>query len=504
MSAGDQPAGGQQADAEPAGEAQAVRVEEAVAAEATYGSLPLLKKERVWGAGDFSWVTISLAIATWAFLTGGATVLLVGFGQGIAAMLIGNSIGLAIMALGSVVLSQRLGVEQYRALRSVFGAAGIAIIVFTIVLLVEMGWTSLLGVMFGRAFTEISNQAFGANFETFGPIVTVFGLLAIVAGWAVLARGPVTISKLNRFVAPGLIVIVALMMVMLMSQHSWSELLEAEAIAPFPDEQLNFMMAVEFNLGAGLSWWPVMGTLARLTRGPKAALWPAWGGIFLGTIVAQTVGMAAGLMLGESDPTAWMVPLGGPILGVLTLLFVGFANVTSMASIAYSTVLALKQSSGGAFVRLRWPVLSAAFLVLPAILCFFPAFMYEKFMTFVVVSGAFIASLCGVIIADYFFLRRQVVPLRALYASGPEAPLRFSGGVNIAALVSVAVGSVFYLWVYNPITLETQPLFAWATASVPAVVIAILCHLVLSQLLYARRGLGAYGRADAFAGAGKS
>ncbi|SJN11034.1 Predicted hydroxymethylpyrimidine transporter CytX [Leucobacter sp. 7(1)] len=478
-------------------------VDAEVTKEATYGSLPLLKSERTWSAGDFSWVTLSLAIATWAFLTGGSTVLLVGFTDGIAAMLIGNSIGLAIMALGSVVLSQRLGVEQYRALKSVFGIVGVGIVVFVVVLLTEMGWSSLLGVMFGRAFSEISNQAFGTEFDQFGPLVTVFALLAIFVGWIILSRGPITISKLNRFVAPGLLVVVALMMVLLMSNYSWGDLLAAEPIAPFPDEQLNFMMAVEFNLGAGLSWWPVMGTLSRLTRGPRAALWPAYGGIFIGTVVAQLVGMAAGLMFGEADPTSWMVPLGGPILGVLTLLFVGFANVTSMASIAYSTVLAVKQSSGRVLSRLRWPVLAAAFLALPAVLSFFPAFMYEQFMTFVVISGAFIAALCGVIIADYFILRRQVVPLRALYASGADDPLRFTGGVNIAALASVAIASAFYLWVYNPITLETQAIFSFATATVPAVLIAMVCHVILSHLLYVRRGRGAYGQPDLFAAAGR-
>ncbi len=478
-------------------------VDAEVTKEATYGSLPLLKSERTWSAGDFSWVTLSLAIATWAFLTGGSTVLLVGFTDGIAAMLIGNSIGLAIMALGSVVLSQRLGVEQYRALKSVFGIVGVGIVVFVVVLLTEMGWTSLLGVMFGRAFSEISNQAFGTEFDQFGPLVTVFALAAIFVGWLILSRGPITISKLNRFVAPGLLVVVALMMVLLMSNYEWSDLLAAKPIAPFPDEQLNFMMAVEFNLGAGLSWWPVMGTLSRLTRGPRAALWPAYAGIFVGTVVAQLVGMAAGLMFGEADPTSWMVPLGGPVLGVLTLLFVGFANVTSMASIAYSTVLAVKQSSGPVLAKLRWPALAAAFLALPAVLSFFPGFMYEQFMTFVVISGAFIAALCGVIIADYFILRRQVVPLRALYATGVDDPLRFTGGVNIAALASVAIASTFYLWVYNPITLETQDMFRFATATVPAVLIAMVCHLVLSHLLYVRRGRGAYGVPDKFAAAGR-
>jgi NCS1 family nucleobase:cation symporter-1 len=323
-------------------------------------------------------------------------------------------------------------------------------------------------------------------------MVVVFALAAIVAAWVVLSRGPVAIGKLNRFVAPGLIVIVALMMWLLMSQHSWESLLNAPPIAAFDDEQLNFAIAVEFNLGAGLSWWPVMGTLARLTRGPKPAIWATYGGIFVGTVVAQIVGMAAALLLGDFDPTTWMVPLGGAVLGILTLLFVGFANVTSMASIAYSTVLALKQSSGGVLDKLTWPKVCAAFLVLPAVLAFFPNFMYDQFMTFVVLGGAFIAALCGVIIADYFILRRQHVSLRGLYASGANDPYRFHGGINIASLLAVAVSATFYLWVYNPITLETQPMFSWATATIPTVLLAMVLHLVLSWVLNLRSGRGGY------------
>ncbi|WP_010203967.1 purine-cytosine permease family protein [Salinibacterium sp. PAMC 21357] len=487
---------------EPDTQTRSQKVAASVADEATYSSMPLLKSERVWKATDFTWVNVSLAIATWAFLIGGSTVLLVGFMDGIAAMLIGNSIGLSVMALGSVVLSQRLGVEQYRTLRSVFGGIGVVIVVFTIVLLVEAGWTSLLGVMFGRAIAQISNQAFGTDFAAGGPIVIAFALLALAAGWYLLSRGPVTISKLNRFVAPGLIVVVVIMMALLMSQHSFQELLEAPPIAPFDDDQLNFAIAIEFNIGAGLSWWPVMGTLARLTRSPKSALWPTYLGILLGTVVAQIVGMAAALLIGESDPTAWMVPVAGPILGVLTLLFVGFANVTSMAAIAYSTVLALKQSSGRVLERFSWPVLCALFLALPAVLVFFPDFLYGQFQTFVIISGAFVAAICGVIIADYFLLRRQRIQLRALYASGTGAPFRFHGGLNIAAMIAIAASATFYFWVYNPITLETQPMFSWTTATVPAVVLAMLVYLLMSWVLNIRGNRGGYTAQDTFENAG--
>ena len=95
------------------------------------------------------------------------------------------------------------------------------------------------------------------------------------------------------------------------------------------------------------------------------------------------------------------------------------------------------------------------------------------------------------------------MPLRALYTEGKDDPMRFTGGVNIAALVSVAVSAAFYLWIYNPITLETLPLFQYTTATLPATALAMLLYLVLNWLLYVRRGDGAYGEPDMFAAAGR-
>ena len=59
------------------------------------------------------------------------------------------------------------------------------------------------------------------------------------------------------------------------------------------------------------------------------------------------------------------------------------------------------------------------------------------------------------------------------------------------------------LWIYNPITLETLPLFQYTTATLPATALAMVLYLVLNWLLYVRRGDGAYGVPDMFAAAGR-
>jgi NCS1 family nucleobase:cation symporter-1 len=147
--------------------------------EATFGTLPVLREERVWNFADFTWVNIGLAIATWAFLVGGATALFVGAERGIAAMVIGNAIAVVLMILASVVSSGRYGLEQYTFLRSVFGPLGIAVIVFTVILVIEMGWTAVLAVMFGRATAQVSNEVLGTDIGPNAILVTLFALVAL-------------------------------------------------------------------------------------------------------------------------------------------------------------------------------------------------------------------------------------------------------------------------------------------------------------------------------------
>lgn len=452
-----------------------------------YGTFPLLKSERTWSGWDFAWVNTALAIATWAFLVGGSTALLVGFADGVAAMIIGNAIGLCFMVLASIPASQRYGTEQYTLLRGAFGVVGVGLIVFTIILVTEMGWSSLLAVMAGRATSQVAGTLIGTEFDQYGPLVTVGGLVAIGIAWFVLSRGPVTIGRFNKYVAPGLAIITVIMMIVLVATTSWDTLRDASPLAPFDDPQLNFMVAVEFNVGVGVSWYPVMGSLARMTRSRRAAVWPAFGGLFLATLIAQAVGMAAALTIGDSDPTYWMVPLGGPILGVAVLVFIGFANITSMSSIVYSTILAIRQSAGPALRRVPWKALTAAFFVVPGIMTFFPQFMYEQFMVFVSFSGAFLTAICGVALADYFVLRRQHIDLRDLYLGSAGRLYAYTGGINWAGIVAVLVGAGFYLWLYNPVTLDTAAAFSVITASLPAAILAAIVYLVIFRVAYASR-----------------
>jgi NCS1 family nucleobase:cation symporter-1 len=118
---------------------------------------------------------------------------------------------------------------------------------------------------------------------------------------------------------------------------------------------------------------------------------------------------------------------------------------------------------------------------------FFPQFMYEQFMLFVLLSGAVLTALCGVALADYFLLRRQRIDLRQIHLGQRGTLYAFRGGINWAGILALVLGSAFYLWLYNPITLETQPAFSVISAALPVAIVSAVAYLALSKLIYRTR-----------------
>jgi nucleobase:cation symporter-1, NCS1 family len=220
-----------------------------------FSALPLLREERIWGFWDFTAVNVGLAIATWAFLIGGTTALFVGAKDGIAAIFIGNVIGVSLVALTPCVPSAKYGLEQYTALRSVFGSNGTRLVVLALLPLLTLGWNAILAIMLGRAAVNVANATLATDLGPESPLVAGFALASILLSWILLVKGPVSIELFNKIVAPGLALMTLFMLILIFVDNSWGELLAAEPIEPFGNKTLDFMLAIEINLAVGFSWW---------------------------------------------------------------------------------------------------------------------------------------------------------------------------------------------------------------------------------------------------------
>ncbi|GIN19767.1 purine-cytosine permease family protein [Siminovitchia fordii] len=450
--------------------------------------LPLLPKERTWGSFDFSMVNIGLAIATWSFLIGGTLSLFVGLKMGFIATLAGNTVSVLLVALSNAIPSSRFGIDQYVFLRSIFGKKGTKIPVILMVI-VEFGWVATLAVMFGKA----SSNVYGAVTNTppvSNKVVIVFSLLAILISWLIVSKGSNSINWLNRIVAPLLVTMLIVMFYMLSQKYSFGEMLALEPTSPFPNDLHNYIVAFELGLGSGFSWWPIMGGLARLTKSERASLWPNMIGINICAVLGTMIGLLAGLAVGDSDPTAWMIPIGGPILGLIALVFIAFANVTSMTSLVYSTCLALKQIK---FFRVMdWKRLTFIFLACTAVFAFFPDAIYGNFSLFLAACGTVFGPLSAIMFVDYYILRKQKINMRALYLDTSGRPYDFVGGYNITPIISVAVSVFVYFLILDPISFEGSIFFDYASATLPAMLLAGILYYVITKLFVIPKGMGGY------------
>ena len=469
-------------------------------------SLPLVHAERTWSFLDVLSVKSGLAIATWAFLFGGTTAQFVGFVDGVLATLFGLMIGVVLLLVAVVVPSYRWGAEFFVHQRSVYGAVGVMLFVLVAVLLAVFAWASILATMIGRATVEILQTLSVAMPADSRWPVSAVALVVLVLAWAILVRGSSGVRVLNRIAAPALLVLALWLLIAILRRVSFAELLAAAPIAPVPDRSMNIMLVVELHIAAGLSWYALAGNLSRYARTPRATVWGSWIAYVLVGTLAEVVGLASALTLASADPVAWMVPMVGPVAGVLLLFLLAVANLSSLVGMVQGNAQTLVQHLGARLQRLGWSRFIGLMLTGVALISILASeALYSHFYTLVAYLQAIFAPAAGVAFADRVLLRPRGVDVRALYATEPGSPYHYWGGVNPLAFVAVVGGGVVFLWLFDPLAYTGTPIFKHLSASVPAFAVGGLLHVALTQWVVAPTGRGGYGGSvlrDALPGAG--
>ncbi|MGO1538294.1 MAG: purine-cytosine permease family protein [Leucobacter sp.] len=455
-------------------------------------SLPLVKSERIWNFRRFTWVNVSMAIATWAFLQGGAVALYVGAEAAIASTVIGYGIGCLLVAFAPCIPTARYGTEQFTLLRSVLGSVGSRIVGFVLVIALIAAWVGLLGIMFGRASANIAIEFVPALADRSVMLIAVFSLLAVLIAWFILIRGARAVGKVQAIISPVIAILTVVLLVMVFTRVSWVDLTAIEPLLPMEDRHLAFMLAVELNVAGGFAWWPVFGNLSRMTDTPRAAFWPNMIGMFFASVVAAVVGAFSALALGSDDPTVWMIPLGGAFLGVFALGFIAFANITTMVSEAYSGVSAVMSGTTKRIAKMPWPVVSALFMIPVIAIVLLPELVYDNYGRFLSWGAIIVAPMCGIMIVDFYLLRRQRLSLADLYTTSKTSRYRFWGGFNWVALIAAAAGAMTYAMLLHPVTYEPAGAFGLLGASIPAAVVGGVVHYLGTQLVVKPLGLGGY------------
>ncbi len=450
--------------------------------DSTFGRLPLLFSERELGTRGAHTNCFAYAIATWCFLTGGYAAQLVGAVEGVVCLIAGNVIGVFLTAMPLALGCQRYGIEQMDFCKPAFGQHGTKILL-VFYLINMLGWSGLILVMFGNGIRNII-LALGYH-----PPVWIVGAgvaLGLLLSYLIVTRGVHLLNISNSIVAPGLAVLTVFMLYMLIHDYGWDVIAAAPPLDPSPTPFLNYLLAVELGIASGISWWGGVGFLARNTRTRRAAIYPEILQLGLATGIACSIGLFSALVVQSDDPTEWMVPIGGVFLGIVALVFVALANVTSTALSLFASGLALRHIP---VLRARawWQLM--VLLIIPCVpFVFWPSELYDLGDAFLAYNGTMYAPISGILFIDYLWLRGQKLSLWSIFEDSASGAYYYSRGFNWIALASLVLGQATYLFLYNPITGETHESFRWIPASIAAFLVPALVYGVAMRLLRASEG----------------
>ncbi|MFQ5877840.1 MAG: cytosine permease [Acidobacteriota bacterium] len=432
--------------------------------ESLFGRLPLLLEEREYGARGAHATCFAYAVATWCFMIGGYAADLVGAARGVACLVAGSVLGTFLTAMSQSLACQRYGLEQIDYCKTAFGQRGSKIILLFYIIN-QVGWTGLILVMFGNGIRNILK---GIGLEPGGWVVGAGVAIGLCLTYLLVTRGVHLLNISNTFVAPGLGILTLVMLLLLLRDHGWAEILAAPPLDPLDDPWLNYMIVFEWGVAAGISWWAGIGFLARNTRTRRNAVYPEILQLGLAMSLVCCVSLFSALVVRTDDPTEWMIPIGGVSMGILALVFVGLANVSSSAVGAFTVGLALRHLRS---LRTRpWWHLVIWSLVPCVPFVLWPAELYSKGDTFLAYNGTMYAPISGILFADFILLRRQRLDLWSIFDDGSTGEYHYSGGFNWPALACLAGGQALYFFLFDPLSLRAHTLFRFLTASLPACV----------------------------------
>lgn len=458
---------------------------------------PLLRSERGFGKLAIFLAAFSAAMATWCFTIGGFVSNYLDATAGTLALLAGALLGILIVTLATLPMCSKYGIDSVVASRAQLGTRGSYLSLF-LVYTSTMGWNVILFIYKGRAIAELL-VAFGVMDRKYWNLcVAIVGVLAVFVVLDLIRKGPEYVRSRGPIIAVMVAVMSFVVLGLLIMRVGVHGVLDAVAIAPYDGGAGNWASALEVLIAVNLSWWPYVGTIVRTNPSARQSVWPVVIGFGLGVGIGSLVGLYTGLVVADShgDPTTFLVDQGGVIVGMVMLAFLLIANVGTAMMGIYAASLAVRQLPKANRLSWKWTI----FLVsVPAMIVvgFFAGSADTFFSIFLAFLGVTFAPLCGIQIADWFFLRRQHYDVLSLYTSDKSSKYHYVAGLNPVGFLAFAAGIATYIYLLDPVTYVYRTPFQYTTASFPAAVIAGLVYVIGVKLLLAPGGIGGYGRKGA-------
>lgn len=260
----------------------------------------------------------------------------------------------------------------------------------------------------------------------------------------ITAKGIKGIKWVENVAAPALLILCIWVMYIFISKKS------VNAILFFPiTKKMSFWAAVT----ASLSYWSTVSiNISDFTRfvkvgyGSKGFVSRNWH-----TIIGQSIGIPAGMVIFSSVGIigAMTTGFGNPVQSIYVTLPSSFFIVVGLVIVILaqlSTNIAanlfapgyILNSIGSPKISFSTGVIIAGMLGMLT----FPWLLIEFFLTYLPILGAFLAPVSGIMISDYYFIRKRRLSILDLYTQGE---FHYFKGFNPAAYITYIVSSVIGL-----------------------------------------------------------
>jgi NCS1 family nucleobase:cation symporter-1 len=443
--------------------------------EVHFGYLPALSKDRQFGVFDFIAIQAGFGIAAWCFLVGGLTGTVVDAKAAVPIILFGNAFPVFLIA-PIAILFARYGIDTFIGARSALGYKG-SDLFFIIFAVLNLGWITVALFMLGESAIKILALLGASEFWTQRTTgAPFFAITAYLFTFFIAYKGPVAIKWFVRIGVPAIFTILIGLISIVLFREGLQKVFSLKPSEPYETVARSYASALEWNVGLGFSWLPYIGQWSRLAKSEKVA----YTGTFLGygviLNVAGVFGAFTALLVASLDPTDWMIAVGGVSWGVFGLILLILANTTSAVILIYSQAISFKT----AFPYQSWR--NAVFTTLPAVLLMLSPTFYDGYGSFLALIAFIMAAYGGILVVDFFILKKQVIKLNDLYDR--DGVYKYWKGFNPSALITLAVAALFYFWNYNPLTDRAGGLFEYISAGIPTYFLAAILHYILSKYVF--------------------
>jgi NCS1 family nucleobase:cation symporter-1 len=410
---------------------------------------PIPLEKRSWGTYNYAslWVAMSVCIPTYMLASG----LIAGgmnWWQAIGTILLGNLIVLIPMLLNAHA-GTKYGIPFPVFVRASFGVRG-ANIPAVLRALVACGWFGIQTWIGGQAiYTMAKILAPGLADNAAALWICFFAFWGL--NMAVIWRGIETIKFLEGIGAPFMLGIGLLML--------WWITGKAGGLGPVLSAPSKFRSTGEFmrffipSLTGMVGFWATVAlNIPDFTRYAKSQKAQAWGqamglpaAMTLYSFIGVAVTSASAVLFGEPiwDPVALLARFNQPMVALIALIALLVATLNT--NVAANVV-----SPSNDFSNLNPRLISfrTGGLITGVIgICMMPWKLLSDFSAYIfgwlVGYSGLLGPIAGVMIADYFVVRRARLALDDLYRRG--GIYEYENGVNWRAVAALAIGAAVAL-----------------------------------------------------------